>query len=356
MGQGTQWLRVGDSLPLAPVMDLRWHEATGTLTAATFGRGAWRVALPELPAPAPGVVESVRHAGEQRFATAAAVSAAAHPDGADVAFVATGQAFPDALAGAPAAAGESAPVLLATVDTLPAATREELVRLAPQRVVVLGGPAAVGDDVADAIAEATGAAVVRRAGADRFATAVAVSAAAHPSGAAVVYLATGQGFPDALAGGAAAGRDGAPILLATRDALPDATRAELERLGPERVILLGGTAVLSEALADDVASVTGVTPERLAGPDRAATAAAVAGSFDAGGEVWLATGRDFPDALAGAAAAALAPAPVLLADADLPPATAEALAALAPTRLEVLGGPAAVSAEVLAEALAAAAG
>jgi hypothetical protein len=43
---GATWLRVGNNLPQAPVMDLRFHEPTAMLYAATFGRGMWKVALP----------------------------------------------------------------------------------------------------------------------------------------------------------------------------------------------------------------------------------------------------------------------------------------------------------------------
>ena len=41
-----EWVRVGTNLPTVPVIDVRWHEATRTLTAATFGHGIQRVTLP----------------------------------------------------------------------------------------------------------------------------------------------------------------------------------------------------------------------------------------------------------------------------------------------------------------------
>ena len=40
------WYRVGKNLPTLPVIDLRYHAATKTLTAATFGHGIQRVTLP----------------------------------------------------------------------------------------------------------------------------------------------------------------------------------------------------------------------------------------------------------------------------------------------------------------------
>ena len=43
---GATWLSVGENLPAVPVLDLRYHQGTNTLTAATFGHGIQRVALP----------------------------------------------------------------------------------------------------------------------------------------------------------------------------------------------------------------------------------------------------------------------------------------------------------------------
>ncbi len=90
--------------------------------------------------------------------------------------------------------------------------------------------------------------VARWSGADRYATAAAVSAAAFPGGADVVFVATGANFPDALAGGPAGGALGGPILLTGKDSVPAATLAEIVRLGPQRIVILGGSAAVSEAV------------------------------------------------------------------------------------------------------------
>jgi len=90
--------------------------------------------------------------------------------------------------------------------------------------------------------------VSRLAGADRYATAAAISAATFAPGVDVVYLAIGTNFPDALAGAAAAGHKGGPLLLVAGDSLPPATRAELARLKPARIVILGSTSVVSSAV------------------------------------------------------------------------------------------------------------
>ncbi len=92
-----------------------------------------------------------RLAGADRYGTAAALSAATFGPGVSVAYVATGANFPDALAAAAAAGFRAGPVLLVSRDAIPAPTASELARLKPERIVVVGGPAVVGDGVAAAL-------------------------------------------------------------------------------------------------------------------------------------------------------------------------------------------------------------
>ena len=93
----------------------------------------------------------------------------------------------------------------------------------------------------------TGAAVTRLFGADRYATGAAV-AATFTVTRGTAFLATGENFPDALAGVPAAAQASAPILLTRPDALPDATVAELTRLDPQTLYILGGTAAVSDGV------------------------------------------------------------------------------------------------------------
>jgi spore germination protein YaaH len=90
--------------------------------------------------------------------------------------------------------------------------------------------------------------VTRLAGADRYATAVAVSKATYAAGVPVVYLATGLDFADALAGAPAAGLQKGPLLLVTASTIPAVVQTELARLKPARIVLLGGTSVISDAV------------------------------------------------------------------------------------------------------------
>ncbi len=248
----------------------------------------------------------VRAWGSNRYATAAAISAARFPTAGTV-YVATGENFPDAVAAGSAAAADAAPILLTRGSGVPSETKAELARLSPSQIYVLGGEGVVSPGVA---AELDGfGSVTRLAGSNRYATAAAISAARFPT-AETVYVATGENFPDALAGAPAAAASGSPILLVGQDTIPAPTAQELARLGPSSTVVLGGSAVVSDAVA---AQLPG-TVTRLAGPDRYSTAVAISkATFSPGVPViYLATGENFPDALAGGAIAGLEGGPILL--------------------------------------------
>jgi putative cell wall-binding protein len=205
-----------------------------------------------------------RYAGADRYATAAAISRAHFPAGAPVAFIATGRDFADALAAGPAAAALRGPVLLVQPDRIPPATAAELQRLAPQQIRVAGGPSVVNDSVLASLRAYTRGTVSRDAGPNRYATAAAISSANFRTATgSAVFIANGLGFADAVAGVPAAARAGAPLLLSGPLALPAETSAELRRLNPSRVVLLGGPSVLADNVGVQAQSTSTLT---LVGP------------------------------------------------------------------------------------------
>ena len=194
--------------------------------------------------------------------------------------------------------------------------------------------------------------VERIAGANRYATAAALSQSVFPSPVPVAYVASGLNFPDALAGGPAAAVEGGPLLL-VGSGIPAETAAELTRLQPAQIVVLGGTGVVSAQVASSLASYTSGDVTRVSGSDRYATAAALSlRAFPNGATTaYVASGLTFPDALSGGAAAAANGAPLLLVgNGAVPTATANELTRLGVTTIKVLGGPAAIS-EATATAL-----
>jgi len=289
---------------------------------------------------------AIRLAGPDRYATAAAVSGQAVQPGVDTVYVATGADYPDALAGVPLAARTGSPILLVTPGGVPQATVAELVRLRPRLIIALGGPGVVADATLASLATLATEGATRIWGPDRYATAAAVSAFAFPSGAPAAYLVSGRTFADAVSAGPAAARDGGPVLLTDPGSLSAATAAELARLAPGRVVIVGGVGAVAAEVETAVRAVLpSALVERLAGPDRYATSAAVSSTFAPGAAaVFLATGTNFPDALAGGAAAGALGGPIVLtAPTTLPGPVATELSRLAPRRAVILGSSGVVS-------------
>ena len=134
---------------------------------------------------------------------------------------------------------------------LPQATATALTSGKPTKVVILGGVAVIDPAVLSQVKVLLPAATVERwAGADRYATAAAISLKTYPQGATTAYLASGASYPDALAGAPVAAHAGAPLLLTSRDCIPASTFAELTRLGATNIVVLGGTAAVSDAAAN----------------------------------------------------------------------------------------------------------
>ena len=242
-----------------------------------------------------------RVAGQDRWSTASELAVLRFEPGVETVFIANGTNFPDAVAGGAFAVAEEGPVLLTRAGSLPSATRMALEDLAPQRIVVLGGELVVNQDVMDALGDyADG--VDRVSGLDRYRTAAVIAQEWESSD--VVFLASGMDYPDALSAAAAAGVEDAPVLLTRQHGLPGATMNELERLDPTTVYIIGGEVAVSKTAAEQAGEYGDVV--RLGGLDRYRTASTVAQEFFSSptAEAFLATGQDFPDALAAAPASA----------------------------------------------------
>ena len=187
-------------------------------------------------------------------------------------------------------------------------------------------------------------------GADRYEAAVAMSKASFPSGttAPVVFVVTGSDYPDALSAGPAAVKQKGSLLLTPREFLHPSTAAEIRRLNPQRIVVVGGEASVPPAVYSAISKlVPGATTTRIGGADRYEVSRSVATSFfTSAAGVFVATGTNYPDALASGAAAGRLSRPVLLVDGsttavDQP--TRDAIASLRATSATIVGGPNSVS-------------
>jgi putative cell wall-binding protein len=304
-----------------------------------------------------------RLAGEDRFDTAARIALDTF-ESSDTVLLASGleRNLPDALAGNYLAGFEDAPILLTTPGSLPAVTRQAIERLGAQRVVILGGTSAVSAAQADTLDDRY--TVERIGGRDRYETAALIATTPPASNVtqATALVARGDQFADALVAGPIAYRAQFPILLTPPDSVDRSTQAALQELGVERVLVTGGPRAISERTAGQLADARGddsVQVRRIAGADRQATAVALA-EFAAGElgfsrlHVDLARGDLAVDALAGGPHAGVLGGVILLTVGNdaLGGATRDYLGAESITLEDghVFGGPAAVSADLLAAA------
>ncbi|WP_432495401.1 cell wall-binding repeat-containing protein [Kineococcus gypseus] len=278
-----------------------------------------------------------RVAGPDRVATAVAAAGSFTGQAADAVVLTRSDTFADALAGAPLASDRGGPLLLTSRTSLQPEVADAIRDvLAPGGTVYLLGDTNALSAGVESSVRALGFTTQRVQGADRFGTAVAV-AELLPQ-ARTVSLVNGWNYPDGLAAGALMGvvddetrRSVGVVLLSDGNRVGDTTARYLERRSFATKIAVGGPASVA------VGPQTGSTDWGfLAGADRYATAALVARQFsstgffeDATTIVGIATGENWPDALAGSALLAYGGGPVLLTRPDqLPPVTAETLGAL----------------------------
>ncbi len=198
--------------------------------------------------------------------------------------------------------------------------------------------------------------VIEVAGNDRFLTAIEASIRAYPDGLdkggkRTVVIATGMNWPDALGGTALAGALDGPVLL-VGSTLSGAVANEIRRLDAERAIVLGGTGAVSETVESSLETLLGQdNVERLDGADRYQTADKVAlrtiaeGDPGYDGTAFVATGANFPDALAAAPLAAAEGWPLFLANPATGLTSASKAAMGRVDRVFVLGGEAVVKPE-----------
>lgn len=280
-----------------------WNFETGRLTEDTELYAKWSDSLNVL-------------AGADRYATAVEISKASYGS-AGTAILATGMNFPDALAAGPLAVQESAPVLLTQTSSIPQATLDELKRLNVNKVIIMGGEDVVAASEAAALA-GMGITATRVSGSDRYATAVETARLVRAKSGVTdkAVLATGLNFPDALCIGSYAAKSGMPILLTESNALTTATKAAMAEFGIKEVVISGGDDVVTRNVADELAAM-GIAVTRYYGDTRYGTSVDIAGEFfAASGHAIIATGLNFPDALAAVPLAAKLDAPILLVTLD----------------------------------------
>lgn len=243
---GPMLLSGADALDAATAEELRRVVAPGGVVHLLGGTAALSPRVADDVEALGFAVERV--AGRTRYATAAAIAALLPPR--DSAFVVSGTSFADALSASSPAAVRGWPVLLTMPDALPAETSGALADRGVGTVHVIGGGAAVGEQVVEAL-EREVPEVVRTAGAGRYDTAERV-ARTFFADVSLAAIASGERFPDALAGSRHAAAAGVPLLLASPDRLLQPQAALVAEHRPDSAVVYGGPAAIGERVVGDL--------------------------------------------------------------------------------------------------------
>jgi putative cell wall-binding protein len=248
-------------------------------------------------------------------AETAALASGEHFDPANTEQVvlATDQDFADALAGGPLAKAVGGPILFTGSQQLSSVTAQEIQRLNPREVLMLGGQAALAPEVAHELRN-QGQTVHRLAGATRVETAREIDDYLRRHTNASVdeqFLVNGWKFADAMAAGGYAAGEQASIVLTKTGQLPSAMREHMEahRAGTNKVTAVGGTGVVSSHALRQSGQAAGANTDRIAGATRRETSEEVAKkdyqqngnqARDARASIYLAPSTNYYGALAAA--------------------------------------------------------
>ncbi|SFR97590.1 Putative cell wall binding repeat 2 [Agrococcus baldri] len=264
-------------------------------------------------APSAEAVPTERIAGSNRFATSVEISRSLGETTGGVVYLANGLKFPDALSAGPVVAAEGGDLLLTAPNELPAIVAERIRELAPAEVVAVGSTASIADAVLDAAvaAAATASPQVERTrigGANRVETSLELLERLRESGPVdAAWIVSGATFPDALVAASVAGRYREAVILDHHAPTRAGSDAWLARVGPEvrglGLHVAGGEPSVSEADRLGLERAGAAWTFRYAGGNRYETARLINESIEeapTSTRMLLATGQNFPDALAGA--------------------------------------------------------
>ncbi|MCM8709424.1 cell wall-binding repeat-containing protein [Clostridium sp. SYSU_GA19001] len=242
---------------------------------------------------------TVRLGGADRYETSVKISQNSWQQ-SDYIVLASGENFPDGLSAAPLAKKYNAPLILTPGNSMTANIISELKRLGVKNAFLVGGTGVLTHNIENQLKNLN-IAVTRIAGADRFGTSIEVAKQIGTSNG--VVIASGENFPDALSIAPIAAQKQMPILLTTKNLIPDNVNNFVKTNPASKYYIIGGTGVISDA---SLISLKGY--ERLSGLSRYLTNSAVFKRFSSElnlNTVYLANGENFADALSGAAAAAM---------------------------------------------------
>lgn len=295
---------------------ITWQNSEGRVLAAkdipSFTADTYRAVVGSMP----------RLAGGTRYETAGLLFDQGNWQQGGSIVLASGANYPDALAASALAGDLNAPIMLTDPNGLSTETEWRIQNLKPARVYIIGGNAAVSAKVERRIAQLIGseANIQRIAGDTRYDTSLKVaSSLSNPSD--TVIVTTGSNYADALSISPYAFATGSPVILSSPSSgLSDSALKAIKKAGYKKAVIVGGASAVPASVASQLKAQGIGDITRLSGDTRYATSAKIA-EFELKQNVgftmdgaYLATGQNFPDALAAGALSGKHLAPLLLVD------------------------------------------
>lgn len=254
-------------------------------------------------------IKSSRISGNDRYETSVSISKENYSK-ADTVVLANGIVYADALAAAPLASLNSAPMLLSEAKTISNATLNEISRLEAKNVIIVGGENSISSSVVKTL-EKKGLSVERISGNSRYSTALNIAKKIrekNPESKNAIVV-SGENFADALSVSSLANESKSPIILTSSKYMPKDVKDTMNSWGINKLTVVGGKNSVSDA------SVSGIKSnklERIQGKNRYETSALVVGKLNNTGKIMLASGEKSADALSAGAVTLKSQRPLLL--------------------------------------------
>lgn len=221
--------------------------------------------------------------GNRRFETAVAISKEGWDSSTDTVIIASAYSVVDGVSATPLASIKNAPILLVDKNEVTNSTKEELKRLNPSNIIVIGGTNVVNDNIYNEVKSILPSASIKRIGGiNRYETSLNIAKEMSKyKNIDKIYVAGGHGEADALSIASKSGEDKAPIILTPKDDLTYDSYAWLKSQNLLDAYFIGGDLVISGNVINKVNSVTSnnVLNNRIYGLNRQETNAKVIQKF-----------------------------------------------------------------------------
>lgn len=222
--------------------------------------------------------------GADRFETAIKISQSGWTK-SDTVVIVNGEdkSMVDGLTATPLASVKNSPILLSSNEKLPQKTVEELKRLNPSKVIVIGGNNSMPNSVVEAIKAVNSKISVQRIGGDtRYQTSINIAKEIDKTNnVSKLYIGAGNGEADSLSIASLAGKEKTPIVLTQKDGVDNEAEQFIKSNKVSNIYFIGGIEKISNKAIEQVGKIANkdISNNRVAGQTRQETNAKVIDKF-----------------------------------------------------------------------------